>query len=206
MENDEEKKKTAGEEGTEGQDSGTETEEEAIDYKALLEEERKLAEAREKELSQAQFKIEQLKKKKKSEATQTEEEEKDETIDVAALIKQEVGKFQTVLLEDKVNDEIGKSSADADEAALIKYHLDHSIQKSGDLKKDIARAKLLANQPRFEKNMREISESLKSKKGKSNGETSGHAEPGDVEVKLSPADEALLKRRGLSAKDVKLSN
>jgi len=58
---------------------------------------------------------------------------------------------------------VSSLSSNADEAALIKHHLEHSVKLSGNLEEDISNAKLLANKKKILQTNSELAHSLRAK-------------------------------------------
>jgi hypothetical protein len=143
-------------------ETGSEETSADIDYQAELEKELKL---KEKRLGQAEFKIQQLKKDAK-----TSKEIEDDYTDaqqlsaeeVRQIIREENTVFYAKTRENEVKARINQNSTSPQEADLIFYHLQNSIQITGDDEKDIATAKLLANARRYQSDLKERDRLIRS--------------------------------------------
>ena len=124
------------------------------------------------------------------------------------------------IVEEKVNAKMQDSATDllADvltgitnekERNLVKYHYENSIKPTGfttlAIQKDVARARLIANEGKIAKENSEMKIALKAKHstgnacmGSNQDKTSFEQEPN-----YSPADKKLMERHGLTSKDIK---
>jgi len=102
------------------------TKEEGIDYKIELEKERKLREAKEKELGQAQYKIQELKKKKEDDFGDDTPPSfnKEELLKEARdEVRKEIERVQTGFAQDSLLDALKSASSDQAEQDLIKFQV-----------------------------------------------------------------------------------
>ncbi len=205
-------------EGVETNDStapeSQEAEESEIDYKAELERIKALVEVKDNRLNKAEHKIVELKK----EMGQSEEdiiESDDDPYGVQDIVKREVERITSSLKQDMIGDvideELNRLSDSQDERELIKYHYNNTIKSSGVSRKaiqeDLRSAYLLANQSKFLKENEELKAALKSEATKSKGGTGSNQKPlkaeEKTEIKLSAADLAFCKKRGIDPKTIR---
>lgn len=206
----EEEAKQAAETAAQAEEKNKEGEEKKkeVDYK-------KKAEDLEKELGQAQHKIIDLKKKNKTTDFNSSDDgdDKDEDIDekVKSKVQEVLSEDRTLRVNDIIDEELEKMSANSDERKLIKLIYDNKIVKIGvsraDIKKDLDAAKILANANKTEATIKEIAEAEKNKAGANpaGGSSSGGFEsdkPGS-EGNWNDADKALLRKYGLDPTKVK---
>lgn len=189
-------------------DTTGQQEEDKVDYKAELEKVQK-------KLGQAEYKLteqdKELRRKKEADKTpELDDDDDDEKQVLGDLVEKEVKRVQEVLVRDMIEDTLDETTKNPDERVLIKWYYDNKIVKSGFTKRDIVSdindAKLLANRQKYEKRMDEVKEALKAKAGESNGSTTGQQETPTELPKLSPQEERILARHGLTAKDIKKVN
>lgn len=144
-------------------------EQEVIDYKAELERERK---AREKaESDRDNYKKGMLKaksKKKKDEWDDDFEDEEDDQEDVInrkveELVSKKSEDIYKKLSQNQVNDRLDKYASSEDEKELMRFHLEHTINPSGDLDKDVQDAKLIANRKSLLTENQELKAALRAK-------------------------------------------
>jgi len=163
------------------------------DYKALLEKEQK---AREK----AEHKIVKMKAKT---LVEDEIEEESEVLDKAYLDKK-LTEIKYASLENQYEAEIDKMTANSDEKALIKEHLE-SNDLSGTVAEQVQKAWGMANAPRLAKTAKELAHSASVQPGGEN--SSSYKQPTDSNEKalssLSEKDRAYLKDRGLIDRYIK---
>ncbi len=188
-------------------------EESEIDYKAELERIKALVEVKDNRLNKAEHKIVELKK-------ELGESDEDDTSDddpygVQDIVKREVERITSSLkqemLGDVVEEELNRLSDSPDEKELIKYHYNNRIKSSGVSRKaiqeDLRSAYLLANQSKFLKENEELKAALKSEATKSKGGTGSNQKPlkaeEKTEIKLSAADLAFCKKRGIDPKTIR---
>lgn len=190
----EEEKKKADELAAAALASEQKKKEEGIDYKAEFEKVSKEKADKEKELSQAQYKIQELKKKKIEEDDDDtlEKFDKEELFKLAREeARKEVERAQSGFVQDSLQDALASSSSDPAERELIKFHYENSIKQSGfsraAIAEDIQKAKALANKAKFEKMESELVKATQSKKTTSNG-SAGYSEPKES-IELSEAEE-----------------
>ena len=203
MENDNQKEDiTPSEDKTkEIKDEGTDKEPETIDYKAELEKSRK-------QLGQAEHLILQLKSKKDKEAEEDDEEETS-TLDekrVEEIAERKAAKMFIGLSESQAKNYARSISVNEDEAELILFHYKNSISPTGDIERDIKRAKLIANEARIDKDLEQARRAALSKNLKETGGGEGGQKQPVEEgpPALSPEDQKVLqgftwdaKRKGL---------
>jgi hypothetical protein len=190
-----------------------------IDYKAELE--AQLAQ-KNKQLSQAEHTIEQLKKAKKEDAPPATEETSQEFITAEELTRQIEARNKAELAEMEsrikremseatIEEELSRVSSNLDEQALIKFHYENSIKQSGftrsAIQQDLARARLLANEKKLTIENEELKEALKAKNSTGNasqGSNQDKTVPED-EPNLTPQERSLMKRHadraGLTLKE-----
>lgn len=101
-----------------------------------------------------------------------------------------------------LNDAVTKSASSPNEAELIRYHLDNSINRSGNVEQDVANAKALANAHRLSGLTREV------KRAQSSGETATTQYAGTQEVSSERKEQlsqeeaqlaAMMKKNGIEA-------
>lgn len=124
-----------------------------IDYAAELEKAKE-------QLKKAEYTIVKLKDKKEEKPEDDDEPPAPPVVDIEKIkeeakneAKAEIDKFKLDIVTDTVEDVISKATTNPKEAELIRHHYQHSIVRSGysraDIAKDIARAKLIANEARL---------------------------------------------------------
>ena len=142
-------------------------EEEKIDYKKELEQERKL---REKAESSAQYHKEKAKELRDSKEEEPSEED-------TPLTKKDLDTLEANLtrktFQNQVRSEASRIATNEDEAELIIFHYENSVVPTGDIVKDVTRARLIANEARIERNTEELTAALESKNSRSFGGSSG---------------------------------
>jgi len=189
-----------------------EKKDETIDYKAQLDREKADSKNYKDGMMAAKEKIKKMEEANKEshhENTQASQELMREQ--AASLVKEELDNFKSGLVEDKITEVISILSGNLDERTLIRFHYDNTVRHTGysiqDIQRDLKKCKLLANEGRVQKNLDEIKKAQHSNDSATQGtgasEESSAVDQPDGTVKLSPADEAVLARRGLTAKDVK---
>lgn len=147
---------------------------------------------------------------KKSREKKTEDEDKEEEDDIEskinAIVESKVSAIKSDLEKSTVDSLIGEYSNDADEQALIKYHLENSVAQSGSLRDRIENAKLIANKSALTKERDELAFALKAKSGVSRSSTASggnqDVEKGKKEI-FSPEVIEAIKKRGLDPEKVK---
>ena len=170
----------------------------STDYKALLEKEKADKEKTSKQLNQAEFTIEQLKKaaKEREEAGLPPEVDLEEIRKSAIEAAQaETQKFLADSSSDTLEEELERIT-DLDKRELIKFHLENSIVRTGfsrgSISKDIAKAIAIADAPRREAEGKEIEIALSSKDSQGAPNSSGQ-DASKEQTKLSDVEEAQIK-------------
>lgn len=124
------------------------------------------------------------------------------------------------LVEEKVNAKLQDSAIDllADvltgitdekERELVKYHYENSIKPTGfttlAIQKDVARARLIANEGKIAKENSEMKIALKAKHSTGNAGMGSNQDKTTFkqEPNYSSADKKLMERHGLTSKDIK---
>jgi len=188
-------------------------EESEIDYKAELERVKALLEVKDNRLIKAEHKIVEL--KKESEESEEEPSDDNDPYGVQDIVKREVERITNSLKQELVGDvideELNRLSDSPDEKELIKYHYNNTIKSSGTNRKaiqeDLRSAYLLANQKKFLKENEELKAAIKSEASKSKGGTGSNQKPlkaeEKTEIKLSAADLAFCKKRGIDPKTIR---
>ena len=74
--------------------------------------------------------------------------------------------------EEQVEEEIEEVASNPDEAKLIRHHLKNTIKRTGNVKKDVRRARLHANEGNLEALYDEVDRGEESRDGKSAGDVS----------------------------------
>lgn len=182
-------------------------EEGAVDFKAELEKEK----AR---VAQAEHTIIALKKeaKEKGEPKEIDTEAIKEALRAELMEEQNkaLDAFKAEQSKGSLDEEIAKLSSNTDEQALIKFHYEKSIQKTGfdrnSIVSDIQNAFILANKPRLEKTMEELRQKAISNVTKKGNEAGGIPAGADNK-KLDDATEAWIaktaKARGIKEEDIR---
>lgn len=181
---------------------------EEVDYKAELEKETA------RRLAQAEHTIVSLKKeaKEKGEPKEVDTEAIKEALRAELMEEQkkELEAFKVEQAKGSLDEEIAKISSNPDEQALIKFHYEKSIQKTGfdknSIASDIQNAFIIANKPRLEKTMEELRQKAISNVTKK-GNESGGIPAGADNNKLDDATEAWIektaKARGMKPEDIR---
>jgi hypothetical protein len=177
-----------------------------IDYKAELEKVQK-------RLTKAEFKL--YKKSQEEKGTHTEDDEHDDDYtpattskeDIQKILEQEREAYRLTLAQDAVELELERFSDNPDRQALIKYHYENTINRSGysraDIKHDLELAEFLADKAKFQTRIDEVNKSIKAQKSAQKGGIAAGVASGDKpKVTLSEKEKALLQRHGLSEKDI----
>lgn len=177
-----------------------EEEEKNIDFKQKLEDAKK--EAKEK-LDKAEKKIIKLKKARKDGEIDPEidPDPVDPPIsreDVQDIVRTETQKVKKDLREDDAREYARSISTNADEEKLIMFHYKNTVSSTGNLQKDIKRAKLIANEDSIAQTNEEIKKAFDSRNTKGYRGGGGGQRPfkGTPRPKLSPQDEKIIKRGG----------
>lgn len=169
-------------------ESKKQEESEEIDYKAEL---AKALEAKDK----AENKIVKL---KKSRSDIDEDELYERLINrVREEQNEALTKIQLETQLSVLDNEVNKVSTNEDEANLIKHHLENSIKSSGNIKEDIRRAKLLANEKQILRRNKELGQALISKNTAGSANYGGRRETAPKQNKVSAKEAELLKRFGV---------
>jgi len=124
------------------------------------------------------------------------------------------------LVEEKVNAKMQDSATDLledvltgidneKERKLVQYHYENSIKPTGfttlAIQKDVARARLIANEGKIAKENSEMKIALKAKHSTGNAGMGSNQDKTtfEQEPNYSPADKKLMERHGLTSKDIK---
>lgn len=189
------------------------SDEKAVDYKAELERVQNELKEKTERLKKAEF---TLYKKNKAERTERQhEDDSDDTNESAEDVDERIAKILAqakqehlmTLAQDNLESELSNYSDDPDRQALIKYHYENTINRRGyartDIKKDLEIAAFLADKPKFEARMSEVNKAIEAEKSKKKGGVAAGVKTEDAtQLNLSEADKALLRRHGLTEKDV----
>lgn len=142
------------------------------DYEALLEQERTRRE-------KAENSIEKYKREAKKAKESTSEEKSDDAgatglslDDIRQAIREENQTFQKEMMGDKVTNAAKAIAKNESEAAFIEYQYHNGIQPSGNLERDMKRAKLLANEEVLLAREAELSKTAEAKKNRGKGSAS----------------------------------
>ena len=183
--------------GAKAEDKGDGNKEGGVDYKAELERVTK-------QLGKAEHKIEETRKKGEGSDDGGGKVDKDQVEKLASeraaqIAKEQIDKFSTGLVEDVVEEGIGALATNADEATLIKFHYDNTIQKSGltrsQIMNDLRRCKLLANESVIANANTELAAALRSEQGKNKqGMASGERKDSVQKIVLTSSEEVLAQR------------
>lgn len=124
-------------------------------------------------------------------------------------VKEQLEKYRMEDRIDVIDDSITSVSMSPEEAKLVKFHYENTINKSGfsrqAIARDIQKAKLLANEKKILQENRELAQALASKASVSGSALgSSYRKKNEPEPALSEADKRVLARRGLKPSDVKL--
>ena len=181
-----------------GQNEEESSEEEPLlDYKAELERIRA-----EKERNRQGY---EMRKKKEEEDGNKETPEK--KVDVAELVRVETDKARADLVKDTLDDELIALTDNPDKRELIREIYESRLVKSGfsraAIKSDLRSALVIVDAPKYEKRVKEIKKAADSERAKnSTGSTTGQKTNEEPPVKLSPLEQRILARQGLTANDV----
>ena len=139
-------------------------------------------------------------------------------VDISSLVEQKVNEqlderfsvFETDFASDTVETLLDGLTANADERELIKFHYENTVRHSGVTKSailtDLRRARLHANEAKILLENEELRVALKSKNSITNsgmGSGQSKSQP-DNEPNFTPQELAILKRRNIDPKKVKL--
>lgn len=188
-----------GSEDSEENESDESTSKKGVDYKAEL----AVAEER---LKKAEFTIEKSRKKKGDSSDEGDEGkvsrgevEKLASDRAAEIAKEQIDNFSQGLVADVVEEGIGALAFNADEAKLIRFHYDNTIQKSGHTRSaimtDLRRCKMLANESAIANQNTELAAALRSEQGKNkSGQVAGEKRQSAQKVVLTSDEEVLAQR------------
>lgn len=170
-----------------------------VDYKAKLDAER---ERREK----AEAKIVELKKEKKESSSQEEREDLEARIAglEAKLLETVEAKTKELELKSeqrRYSEAISAISSSEDEAALIRHILENDIKPTGDIERDVRRAKLLANEESLTSENEELKHALVARKSSGGISTGGQRVIEDKQT-WSAADRKFAQAAGLDLSKV----
>lgn len=148
-----------------------ESTDEVVDYRVELEKERKLREKAESDrdnYKKGMLKAKNLKKKKVDEwgePVEDDEIDQEELINqrVQEVIKSQSRDITNQLRSSRVDEMLDDVASSEDEKELIKFHLEHTINPSGNLRRDIQDAQLIANRKKLYTENSELKLALKAK-------------------------------------------
>lgn len=171
-----------------------EPKEEGVDYKAELEKLRGERDNYKQGMLNAKAKL-----KEKKEETPPEVEVEDLESKLEQMLESKLSKFQMAQQASSINREVAQIASSADEAELIKYHLENTIRLTGDTHADVRRAKLIANESAHKKQMSEIAAALNSKETMSTPQFSSQKQSTTGKKReLSSAELKAFKAFGIS--------
>lgn len=160
------------------------------DYKAELEKERK-------RLEQAEYVIEKTKKENK-ELKEGKEEIPDEDLDdkLQKMLDAKLDGFKGEVNKVAVDSTIADFASNDDEAELIRFHYENSINRTSDVKADIENAKLLANRAKIMSENEELRAALSAKSsiGPSSAGANQDQPDNNTKVQLSAYDQKIIDR------------
>ena len=168
-----------------------------IDYKSETEKLKK-------QLSQAEYKLEQQRRNNKKEEVEPEEFIDIDKIkeDLAESQRVELDNFKLEMSKGSIDDVLSDLSKNNDERELIKFHYENTLKKTGfskdSIKNDLIRAKILANSAKFEKENSELKEALKTQKTMNTKGTTSGQEIDSSDMELSPEEESAVKKIALA--------
>ena len=171
--------------------TASEDETNEVDYEAELATEKKRREG-------AEQKIVDMKKQSKDGGD----------VDIDTLVEEKVN----AKLQDSAKDllaDVLTGVTDEKERELVKYHYENSIKPTGfttlAIQKDVARARLIANEGKIAKENSEMKIALKAKHSTGNAGMGSNQDKTtfEQEPNYSPADKKLMERHGLTSKDIK---
>lgn len=173
----------------EGEEENPENSEntEEIDYEAETDKDKRLRKAE----SSAQYHREKNKELKENFVT------KDELKEFEANITRKTFRSQ-------IESEVERVARNPKEAKAILYHYDNSLVPTGDVQKDILRARLLANESRIEKENEELLAANQSKENRSKNISSGKRMEDESKEPSLDADTKNLIRMNKMTWDSKL--
>ena len=173
-----------------------------IDYAAELEKERQEKENYKTGMLNAKDK---LKKEKLKSPLGQESPASDDKI--RNIIREELGTFKTDTKKDDIQEIASQYSSTEDERELILHHYENTIRQSGfdrlSIEKDMARAKMLANEKTIVRENKQLKDALKAKKSISNDGVGSGTKPKEVVRgrKLNEQEAKLMQRRGKTPAD-----
>ncbi len=177
-----------------GAGGGNEQKDVPIDYKAEYEAEKTRREGAEQTI---------IDNKRKAKAA-PDDEELDATID--EKVDRKVNEKLAERVSDEIDSVLSELSDNPDEREFIKFHYQHTIQKTGfsrtAIRSDLQNAQVLANRKKIDSENRELRESLRSKNttGSGTGMGTNQDRPAPVVEKApqrTPQEMAILERRGI---------
>lgn len=96
-------------------------------------------------------------------------------------------------LRAQVESRIKEVAENEDEAKLILLHYESSLVPTGDIKKDVSRARLLANEAKLEREHDELLRAAESKRNRGDGFSGGKPEFGTKEPELDSETKKLVR-------------
>ncbi len=177
--------------------------EEEIDYKSELQKAQQ-------QLQQAEHVIVETKKENKRLKDSGVDEDIDADIEEKAkeIAEKQTNQFKQDFLKDYLDDQIKSMTTNADEQALIRFHYDSSIVKSGynreAIRSDLASAHLLANRKKLLNENHELKEALRAKNSiKNSGAGSNQDKPqGEEQLpELTEMEKRIIARRGWTVEE-----
>lgn len=141
------------------------------------------SESKDKKIADLSYKVREQKR----------EEKKEETQDTSNFVtKEDLVAHERRILSVQVDTEISKVADSESEAQLIKYHLENSVNSSGNITEDVENAKLLANKRKiFQENKMAKKEAI-SNQNKGTGSNSSQKKQTKQEPKLSDTDKKAI--------------
>lgn len=167
------------------------TQVEGVDYKAKLEAERLRRE-------KAEARLVDLKREQKESESKGDEEDRLLAMEerLMSRLEEKTSQLQKQSKQSKYDDAISSVASSEDEAALIQHILDNDIKPTGDVAKDVRRAKILANEDDLFSENTELKKALSSRKTVG-GISSGSQRVAENKKTWSNADKKFAAANGL---------
>jgi disulfide oxidoreductase YuzD len=177
-----------------GQSQLSEESQTQIDYKAKLEEE-----VRRREKAEAKI-IEQKRVMKESQVEEPVSQDLEKLLE--DKLEQKFRELQFQTQEHRYSDVIKSYSTSAEEAQLMEHILKHDIVASGDIEKDVRRAKMLANEDKITQENTELKRALTAR-NTAGGISSGGQKVRETKQQWSAKDIKFAKEAGIDLSKLK---
>lgn len=114
---------------------------------------------------------------------------------IASILDEKLNPILKKVDQDKLDAEVSKVTTDPHKADLVKYHLENSVRRTGNLQEDLRKAEILADSVAYQKNIEAKVRKSEAKKFAAKGGLKGGGRPQEYEEKpvLSPEEANILR-------------